>query len=251
MSACFDQVMQSEQLVPASLSPWIAARMDGSVLAAHCDCMEGLSEACTHAAALLFTIEANVRVIETGTVDDEEVKWMMPSAVEKLLYRPLSEIDFTPAGGKAGWRCQPVANSVAASSHSNSMHCSPPRNIPTPTQTEIDEFYHTLHASGAKSAILSLIEPYSNEFVQPPIQSTSGESVPSCSVNGPSFAGDCAETPATSEDNIWCFCKGVESGRMIACDNEGCSIEWFHYTCVGIKRKPKGKWYCPECSMQQ
>ena len=27
-----------------------------------------------------------------------------------------------------------------------------------------------------------------------------------------------------------------------------CKIEWFHYECVGIIARPKGKWYCPECA---
>jgi len=48
-------------------------------------------------------------------------------------------------------------------------------------------------------------------------------------------------------DQTWCSCNGKEEGRMIACDNSDCLIEWFHYQCVGIKRKSKGKWYCPQC----
>ena len=46
---------------------------------------------------------------------------------------------------------------------------------------------------------------------------------------------------------INCLRGKEEHGRMIACDNPHCSIEWFHYKCVGITRKPKGKWYCPNC----
>lgn len=34
---------------------------------------------------------------------------------------------------------------------------------------------------------------------------------------------------------------------MIGCDNEKCEIEWFHFECVDLKVKPKGKWYCPQC----
>ena len=33
---------------------------------------------------------------------------------------------------------------------------------------------------------------------------------------------------------------------MIDCDNDFCEYEWFHYSCVGITRKPRGKWYCSE-----
>lgn len=45
----------------------------------------------------------------------------------------------------------------------------------------------------------------------------------------------------------YCYCRKGEEGRMIACDNVNCIIEWFHFSCVGIKQKPKGKWYCTEC----
>ena len=45
-------------------------------------------------------------------------------------------------------------------------------------------------------------------------------------------------------EELYCICHKPESGRMIACDNSNCSIKWFHYGCVGIKRAPRGKWYC-------
>lgn len=28
-----------------------------------------------------------------------------------------------------------------------------------------------------------------------------------------------------------------------------CKIEWFHFDCVGIKERPKGKWYCSDCAV--
>ena len=55
------------------------------------------------------------------------------------------------------------------------------------------------------------------------------------------------QTDNQSDDILYCLCRKGESGRMIACDNASCSVEWFHYKCVGITRKPKGKWYCPNC----
>lgn len=27
-----------------------------------------------------------------------------------------------------------------------------------------------------------------------------------------------------------------------------CPIEWFHFACVGLTNKPKGKWFCPRCT---
>lgn len=45
----------------------------------------------------------------------------------------------------------------------------------------------------------------------------------------------------------YCICNQVSYGHMVACDNQDCPYEWFHYPCVGITAPPKGKWYCPQC----
>ncbi|OQR70600.1 inhibitor of growth protein 3-like [Tropilaelaps mercedesae] len=64
------------------------------------------------------------------------------------------------------------------------------------------------------------------------------------------------ETPAQA-NNEWqydpnepryCICNQVSYGDMVACDNEGCPFEWFHYPCVNISQPPKGKWFCPQCT---
>lgn len=51
----------------------------------------------------------------------------------------------------------------------------------------------------------------------------------------------------------YCVCNNVSYGEMVACDNEDCPIEWFHFACVGLTEQPKGKWYCQQCveQMQQ
>mmetsp|Transcript_7457 Transcript_7457/g.6688 ORF Transcript_7457/g.6688 Transcript_7457/m.6688 type:complete len:258 (+) Transcript_7457:7-780(+) len=46
----------------------------------------------------------------------------------------------------------------------------------------------------------------------------------------------------------YCLCKRVSFGEMVACENEDCRIEWFHFQCVGLKKAPVDKWYCPLCS---
>jgi len=45
----------------------------------------------------------------------------------------------------------------------------------------------------------------------------------------------------------WCFCNQKASGQMIACDQDDCEIEWFHFVCVGLKVKPAGAWTCARC----
>jgi hypothetical protein len=56
-----------------------------------------------------------------------------------------------------------------------------------------------------------------------------------------------ADLPVDPNEPVYCYCRQVSYGQMIACDNEGCQREWFHFTCVGLTAEPKGKWYCPDC----
>ena len=35
----------------------------------------------------------------------------------------------------------------------------------------------------------------------------------------------------------YCYCRCPEKGKMIACDNTNCNIEWFHMNC---RTAPKG-----------
>merc|ERR1719264_1746708 len=37
----------------------------------------------------------------------------------------------------------------------------------------------------------------------------------------------------------YCICNQVSYGDMVACDNDDCPYEWFHYPCVGITAPPK------------
>ncbi|CAF0811312.1 unnamed protein product, partial [Didymodactylos carnosus] len=50
-----------------------------------------------------------------------------------------------------------------------------------------------------------------------------------------------------SEEPTYCLCSQLSYGEMICCDNRTCEIEWFHFNCVNLTTKPKGKWYCPRC----
>lgn len=55
------------------------------------------------------------------------------------------------------------------------------------------------------------------------------------------------DPPIDPDEPTYCLCDQVSYGEMIGCDNDGCVIEWFHFNCVGLVHKPKGKWYCPKC----
>ena len=49
------------------------------------------------------------------------------------------------------------------------------------------------------------------------------------------------------DDTRYCFCHNVSYGDMVACDNENCPYQWFHWGCIGITEEPVGEWLCPHC----
>ncbi|KAH7684574.1 Inhibitor of growth protein 4, partial [Aphelenchoides avenae] len=52
---------------------------------------------------------------------------------------------------------------------------------------------------------------------------------------------------ADANEPTYCLCHQVSFGEMVGCDNNDCLIEWFHFQCVGLTAKPRGKWFCPQC----
>lgn len=65
-----------------------------------------------------------------------------------------------------------------------------------------------------------------------------------------SGAGGGENEEEESDDTKYCFCQRVSFGDMVACDNDNCEYQWFHWDCVGIKEEPVGDWLCPECRKQ-
>ncbi|XP_060551574.1 inhibitor of growth protein 5-like isoform X2 [Ruditapes philippinarum] len=70
----------------------------------------------------------------------------------------------------------------------------------------------------------------------------------SLTMNNPS---DVLDMPVDPNEPTYCLCHQVSYGEMIGCDNLDCPIEWFHFGCVGLTAKPKGKWYCPRCTEER
>lgn len=57
--------------------------------------------------------------------------------------------------------------------------------------------------------------------------------------------------PLKIEPETYCFCNGPSFGRMVACDNEKCLRQWFHFKCVGLTQEPNGLWFCSKSCEDQ
>ncbi|KAJ8722970.1 hypothetical protein PYW07_004150 [Mythimna separata] len=123
--------------------------------------------------------------------------------------------------------------------------------IPDPEPPRILMNSESMESSDSDSSDegnLEIYQPNSGSSVPPP---------PTYLNSGTSSLPYAFQRPAVREaregESVYCYCRCPydEVSEMIACDAEGCPIEWFHFECVGIMVPPKGKWYCPECRKNQ
>ncbi|KAJ8017633.1 hypothetical protein HOLleu_44819 [Holothuria leucospilota] len=139
-------VVKGRSIRQAATRPWIIAENSGKVVSANCDCKAGLGGTCTHVSALLFMVEASVRIRGTKTVTQEKAYWLLPSSISTVPFAPVSDIDFTSASRKR----QLLDSAISSVSDENSNQQFPTptfpvakRKIPPPTESEIAFFFIT------------------------------------------------------------------------------------------------------------
>ena len=62
-----------------------------------------------------------------------------------------------------------------------------------------------------------------------------------------------SQTDNTVNKEMFSVCNGPDDERrMVLCENEHCSSgTWFYFDCLNITRKPRGKWFCPDCKTKK
>ena len=96
-------VKHSQTLSASPLKVWVCCKLDGEVMAAHCTCMAGCGEACSHIAAILFAAEANTIVKQQLSCTSLPCTWL-PPAFRTVPFLPLAEINFrTPKQKRKGF----------------------------------------------------------------------------------------------------------------------------------------------------
>lgn len=55
-------------------------------------------------------------------------------------------------------------------------------------------------------------------------------------------AGAIQDDTIDPDEETYCLCGQISYGEMILCENDICEIEWFHFSCVSLQSKPKGRW---------
>ncbi|XP_037526915.1 uncharacterized protein LOC119404478 [Rhipicephalus sanguineus] len=153
------EVNHSQRLRETPLKVWILAETEGTVATAHCTCMAGVGEACSHVAATLFAIETAVRLRDSVTCTEKKNGWLPPHS-RNAEFKRLREIDFSSAKMKKR-KMDNITNSTCAE------EAPPPPPIPAPTNAEIQQCFAAIAKSGVKPALFMLHEEYSALFPPP------------------------------------------------------------------------------------
>lgn len=87
-------VEHSERINEDPAQPWALCLSSGMILVAHCTCLAGLGEACSHVGAILYAVETLVRSYENKSKTDFPCQWNRPkiSTIERFV--PLAEMCF-------------------------------------------------------------------------------------------------------------------------------------------------------------
>ena len=69
-------------------------------------------------------------------------------------------------------------------------------------------------------------------------------------LEGASAVDDELEGASAIDDELICICRvkyDASYDRVIGCDNDRCKFKWLHFKCIGMKRAPKGSYFCKAC----
>jgi len=123
--------------------------------------MAGLGEVCTHVASLLLAIEATVKLRDSKTVTQAPVYWLLPAPLKQINYRPVAETDFTLAQMKKKHLDEAIATGTQTTPSRVRQH----KEVPPMSETELINFLHEINKGQVKPAIMSIVQPFSDNFI--------------------------------------------------------------------------------------
>ena len=153
------QVNHSQRLNDPQLKPWVVVAEDGQVKGAHCNCVAGLGEACSHIGSILFyLLELVAKKEETVSVTSKKCRWSQPSR------ESLKKVDYAEGRNIIFNNSQRIKKRKVA--ETDAQHGIPPLN-----DNEATALYSSLakctglNKKLVKPAILSLISGHADAYI--------------------------------------------------------------------------------------
>ena len=134
------KVKHSQRLSASLLKPWAALQKNGMIICAHCDCMAGLGEACSHIAALLFTLEANVQVKKSLSCTSLPCYWLPPT-FRSVPFARICDVDFTAPQKKQKMLLDKQIRSSSSTVTTPSSSYAPVSTNIKPSLSELDSLH--------------------------------------------------------------------------------------------------------------
>ena len=164
------KIRHSQRMNDPLVSVWIITSKEGEISSAHClGCKAGLGETCSHVACVLFYLEAWTKIKGKLACTQLKCTWILPSFVGEVNYARVSDIDFTSSKKRKANLDIQIEN-LSADGKSPSRIIPPSsgkkvNSIPRASNEEIATFYEELNKGKIKPVALSLVRPYSEQFV--------------------------------------------------------------------------------------
>ncbi|XP_059174981.1 uncharacterized protein LOC131955049 [Physella acuta] len=147
------KVKHSQKAAEKPVEPWLFCQQTGVILAAHCNCMAGLGESCSHIGALLFAIEAGCRLQDNVSTTQKTCQWILPPSLQKVPYLAVADVNFdTPEAKKKKLDKQPTINTSVIEKQTQSA------------PLDKDTFLEELSKISCASAILSILPKHTYTF---------------------------------------------------------------------------------------
>lgn len=144
-------------------------QLNGEICCAHCNCMAGLGETCTHIASVLFYLEACASLYGDRTCTQEACQWILPSFLKEVEYLPVREMDLTSARGKKRLLDGQIKDALSSEPSENKIMASDmERSVKVgsrSTESELVQLFNNLSLGGTKPGVLSVVPNHSDRYV--------------------------------------------------------------------------------------
>eukprot|EP00794_Sanderia_malayensis_P004485 gene4485-5080_t len=160
------QVKHSQRMNDPLVKCWVIGEKTGTVCSAHCTCMAGLGECCSHVASILFYLEVTGRVKDQLSCTQVKCNWIVPKFSKDIEYLPIADINFAPSKKLKDEMDKKVANiNQNQQSQIKMQNSTRSKRIEEPTKEDLSAYYTSLSKCKSKAVALSLIKDHCDSFV--------------------------------------------------------------------------------------